>query len=156
VLFLRLKFLGVFKLSTLTSANSAFALQISGLYPTPQSIQGYATDDAFSTDDVNPVEAIIGVDGHLSGGYTPYPTKLSITLQADSASNDIFDNWVAAQKAARETYIANATISLPGIGKKFVLTRGFLTSAAPMAGAKKTLGPKKFQITFESCDASPI
>ena len=79
-------------MATLTSANSALSLKISGLYPTPQSVAGYATDDMFSTDDVNPVETMMGADGKLSGGYTPYPTKLNLPLQADPASNAIFEH----------------------------------------------------------------
>lgn len=143
-------------MATLTSANSALSLQIAGLYPVPQSIQGYATDDAFAVDDVAPVEVMMGVDGKLSGGFTPYPTKLHITLQADSASNAIFDNWLAAQSAAKETYIANAAISLPGTGDKFIFTRGFLTGGSPMAGAKKVLQSRKFEITFESVSKAPF
>jgi hypothetical protein len=143
-------------MATLTSANSAFALQIAGLYPIPQSMQGYATDDAFTADDVNPVETLIGVDGKLSGGYTPYPTKLHIALQADSPSNAIFDNWLSAQVASKETYIANAIISLPGTGDKYTFTRGFLTSATPIAGSKKILQPRKFEITFEQVSKAPF
>jgi hypothetical protein len=142
--------------STLTTANSALALQSAGLYPIPQSIQGYATDDAFAVDDVEPVETMMGVDGKLSGGYVPYPTKLHITLQADSASNAIFDNWLSAQVAAKELYIANATILLQGTGEKFVFTRGFLTAAAPMSSSKKILQPRKFVITFEQCTKAPF
>ncbi len=142
-------------MATLTTANSALALQIAGLYPVPQTIQGYATDDAFMADDVDPVETQMGVDGHLSGGFTPYPTKLNITLQADSASNGIFDNWLAAQVAAKEVYIANATIIIQGTGEKYTFTKGFITSASPMAGSKKILQPRKFVITFESCTKAP-
>jgi hypothetical protein len=143
-------------MSTLTTANSAFALQIAGLYPTPQSIQGYAADDAFAAEDVVPVEAMMGVDGKLSGGYVPYPTKLHVTLQADSPSNAIFDNWLSAQAAAKELYIANAVISLPGTGDKYTFTRGFLTTASPMSASKKMLQPRRFVITFESCTKAPL
>ncbi len=143
-------------MATLTSANSALSLQVAGLYPVPQSIQGYATDDAFTADDVTPVETMMGVDGRLSGGFTPVPTVLHITLQADSASNAIFDNWMAAQAAARETYIGNAAISLPGTGDKYIFTKGFLTSGSPMSSAKKVLQARKFSITFESCVKSPF
>jgi hypothetical protein len=141
---------------TLTAANSAFSLQIAGLYPVPQSLQGYAIDDSFSVDDISPSEAIMGVDGKLSFGYTPYPTKIHVTLQADSDSNDIFDNWISAMQASREVYVANAAISLPGIGKKYIMTRGVLTGGNSMAGNKKTLAARKFEITFESCVVSPV
>lgn len=141
---------------TLTTANSAFALQIEGLYPVPQNIQGYAADDSFAADDVAPVETSMGVDGKLSGGYTPYPTDFNVTLQADSASNDIFDNWLAAQKAANEALTANAIVRIQGTGKVYALTKGFLTMASPMPGSKKILQPRKFKITFESCSPSPV
>lgn len=141
---------------TLTTANSAFSLQIAGLYPVPQNIQGYATDDAFMADDVTPTETQMGVDGKLSAGYTPYPTKLNVTLQADSASNAIFDNWLAAQVAAKEVYASNATITIQGTGEKYAFTRGFLTSSTPMAGSKKILQPRKYSITFEQCTKAPF
>lgn len=136
---------------TLTNANSALALAIVGLYNTPQLIQGYATDDAFAAADVNGVEAVMGVDGRLSAGYTPVPTPLDITLQADSLSNDVFDNWIAAMQNAREVYVANATILLPALQSKYAFTNGYLTAHSPMAQGKKILQPRKFTITFESC-----
>ena len=141
---------------TLTTANSAFALQIPGLYPIPQLLQGYATDDSFAADDVTPAEVMQGVDGKLSAGFTPYMTKIAITLQADSASNDVFDNWLSAQNSSREVYFCNAAVSLQGTGDKYALTRGVLTSGSPMAGSKKVLQPRKYEITFESCTKAPV
>lgn len=143
-------------MATLTSANSVFMLAVGGVYPVPQQIQGYATDDAFTTQDVSPVETRMGVDGILSGGYTPYPTVIEITLQADSPSIDIFEIWGTAQDVAREVFIANATVSLPGTGRKYTLTKGFLTGFSKMPANQKILGPQKYTITFQSCTPSPI
>jgi len=142
-------------MATLTTANSVFALSIRGLYDTAQIIQGYATDDAFAADDVQPVEVQMGVDGLLSGGFVPYPTVLNVNLQADSASNQIFDDWLAFQNSDREAYIADATIILTGTGQKYNLTRGFMTTGSPMPGSKKVLQPRKFVITFETCEQAP-
>lgn len=139
---------------TLTTANSALALSVLGLFNSPQNIQGYATDDSFAADDVSAVETAMGVDGYLSGGFTPVPTVLNINLQADSLSNDFFDTWINAQLQARELYICNGSILLTGIGKKYALTKGFLTTHSPMAGSKKILQPRKFTITFESVIAA--
>lgn len=135
---------------TLTTANSALALAVVGLFNTPQLIQGYSTDDSFAADDVSAIETAMGVDGYLSGGFTPVPTVLNINLQADSLSNDFFDAWINAQLQARELFIANGSILLTGIGKKFALSKGYLTTHSPMAGSKKILQPRKFTITFES------
>lgn len=141
---------------TLTTANSALALQVEGLYPVPQQIQGYATDDSFSAGDVTVGEAQMGVDGKLSAGYTPYTTPLTIVLQADSASNDVFDNILAAQAAQRELFVCNATIFIQGTGDKYALTRGFMLTASPMPSSKKILQPRTFVITFEKCSKAPV
>lgn len=142
-------------MATLTTANSALTIQVRDLFPIPQAIQGYAVDDSFSTDDVSPVEVQMGVDGHLSGGYVPYPTALNIMLQADSPSLQMFDDVLAAQVAAKEAYIFDATMILQGSNEKHVFVRGFLTSATPTSSAKKVLQPRKFTITFQTSSKAP-
>lgn len=136
-------------MSTITSANSSFAIAIAGVYTAPQSIQGYATDDAFLVEAIEKVETRIGIDGKLSAGYIFNPYKQSITLQGDSASFDIFNNWQLAQDAAREVIAAAATIIHPSIGYRYVLTNGYLSKFKPMPDAKKTLQTIQFEITWE-------
>ncbi len=140
---------------TLTTANSALALAVRGLYPVPQVIQGYATDDSFATEDVTPAEVMMGVDGKLSGGYTPYPTSMAITLQADSESADMFDTVLETQKAGKELFYFDGVLIIQGSGKKYALTKGILSSASPMPTAKKVLQPRKFTLTWESVTPAP-
>jgi len=136
-------------MSTITSANSSFALIVPGVYSAPQSIQGYATDDAFTAEAVEKVEAMMGIDGKLSAGYIFNPYKMTITLQADSASLALFTNWQLAQDAVREVIAASATIIIPSIGFKYAMSNGYLTRFQAMPEAKKTLGPPKYEITWE-------
>jgi hypothetical protein len=143
-------------MTTLTNANSVLMLAVGGIFPVPQQLQGYATDDMFAAADVSPAEAVMGVDGRLSGGFTPYPTLLDITLQADSPSIFIFDTWSTAQLTAREIFIAAMTVALPGTGQKYALSRGILTSASPMPVGKKILQPRKWTITFQDCSPAPF
>ncbi len=142
-------------MATLTSANSALSLAVVGLFNSPQPIQGYSTDDMFSTETVQPIQTEMGADGRLSAGYTPVPRVLSVVLQADSLSNDFFDTWDGAQQSARESFICNGSILIPSIGRKFALTRGFLTGFQAMPSAGKILRPRTFQITFESIIGAP-
>lgn len=137
-------------MATLTSANSALAIAVAGLFNSPQSIQGYSVDDSFAVDDVNDVETAMGVDGFLSAGFTPVAKLLTIMLQADSPSIAIFDAWIKAQLAAREVYVCSGSISIPGVSKKYAMTRGFLTSYTLLPANKKILQPQKFAITFQS------
>lgn len=143
-------------MSTLTTANSAFSLAVRGLFPVPQALQGYATDDSFAVDDVSPGEVQMGVDGQLSAGYVPYPTTMIFTFQADSKSVDMFDTVLEAQKANKEMFIFDGTGIIQGTGAKYAMTKGYLTSATPMSTGKKILQSRKFTITFENVSKAPV
>jgi hypothetical protein len=143
-------------MSTLTTVNSVLALSIASLYPVPQALSGYSVDDSFMAEDIVLAEILMGVDGKMSGGYTPNPVPIVVMLQADSPSNVIFDDWAAATKAASEIYIASGVIVLQGTGQKYALNRGILTSLTPLPASKKILQPRKYTITFESITRSPI
>jgi len=143
-------------MSTITSANSVLMLGINKLFNIPIQMQGFATDDAFAVDDVDMAETMIGVDGKLSGGWVPAVKSMEISLQADSASNDFFDAWIAAESVAREKYTANGSILLQGTGRLYVLTNGFLKKGSVIPAAKKVLQPRKFTIEFESIAGAPI
>lgn len=137
-------------MSTITSANSTAVLTATDIFPAPQALQGYAADDAFTTDAIDLAEAIMGVDGKLSAGYTPNPTKITFALQADSPSISVFDAIISATKASREVIFLDLSIGLPATGTNYTFTRGVITNASQLPDAKKTLQPQKYQITFES------
>lgn len=140
----------------ITSANSVLMLSIGGLYPTPQLLQGYSADDVFDAEAVDSAETQMGVDGNMSAGFIFVPINWNVTLQADSLSNDIFDNWYAAQQAARAPYWASATVVLPSIGRKWAMTNGVMVSYMPMPAGKKVLQPRKFGIRWERISPAVI
>ena len=137
-------------MNTITSANSVFALAIKNVFPVPQVLQGYAVDSAFAVESAEVAQALMGVDGRMSGGFTPFITKMTVELQADSPSLLVFDTWINAMKAAREVFAANATILLPSIGKNYVCTNGILTALTQMPSAKKVMQPVQYVIQWES------
>ncbi|HVN43476.1 MAG TPA: hypothetical protein VMT50_11880 [Steroidobacteraceae bacterium] len=141
---------------TLTSANAAITLNVPDVFAVPQPIEGFATDDAFDTDNVSPVEAVIGVDGKKSSGYTPYLVKQKITLQADSPSNDVFDQWRQANDASLEDLQGTMTIVLPGLGKIYTFTKVSLTGAIPLPPGKKILQPQHYELTAQAPTAAPV
>jgi hypothetical protein len=141
--------------ATITAANAVFSISVAQLFQAQQ-LQGFAADDVFSHALVAPVETLMGVDGYLSGGWTPQPKVQTIALQADSPSNVIFDTWYQAQEVAREVYIADAHITLLSIQKSFYCVKGFLTNYPPMADARKILQPRRFTITWEQITTAPL
>lgn len=142
--------------ATLTVANSVYMLVIVDLFPIPQQLQGYSADDVFSTEAVDSVETVMGIDGQLSAGWMPTPKRQTIVLQADSVSSLMFDSWQATQEAERDALVANAFISLPSLGRIYTCKKGFLTSYMPMPDARKILQARRFQITWESIIGAPI
>lgn len=140
---------------TITAANSIILLSVEGLYDVAQQLQGFAADDVFDTEAMTTAETTMGVDGRLSGGFAFVPVRMNIALQADSDSNLLFENWMAAEMKAQEVFIANAQVQLPAIQRKYVLTRGFLTSHPPTPAARKVLQSRRYQITWERISPAP-
>ncbi|OYV50518.1 MAG: hypothetical protein B7X10_01260 [Burkholderiales bacterium 21-58-4] len=131
-------------------------LGVANLYNVPIQIQGFATDDAFTAADVDTAETMMGVDGKLSAGFTPYPTTIEISLQADSASNLFFDAIINAELVAREKYVMNGSILIPSLGQLFSMTTGFLGKVTKVSAAKKVMQPRKFEIVFQSVVGAPV
>ena len=143
-------------MATLTSANTIFTLSVVGLFDAPQQLQGFAADDITDIDIRDVAETLMGVDGFLSGGLVKTPVMQSISLQADSASNFIFDQWVSASNVINDIYYANGIILLPSLDTKYTLTRGVLTKYPPIASIKKMLQPRRYSVVWESVSASPL
>lgn len=135
---------------SITSANAIFTLVIASVFPVPVQLQGFSADDIFSTDPLEAAQIQMGVDGILSGGFVYNEVKQSITLQADSKSNQLFDAWYAAQLVAQDVFEAQGFVNLKAISKKYAMARGFLTSYPPMPDGGKVLKPRKFGITWNS------
>ena len=140
--------------TTITSANSVFTIVIPGLFPAPVQLQGYASDKAFTTEAIDLAEVQMGVDGRMTAGFTPNPTKQTVTLQADSPSKDIFTALIQAMKTAREVFYISGSIALPSTGESFTLTRGILTNTKQIPDAQKVLQPVDYVITWESVNRS--
>jgi hypothetical protein len=139
---------------SITSANATFMMTVGTIFPTPQQIQNFGSDDVTDTDEMEISQVLMGVDGNLSGGFVFVGVKQSIMLMADSPSIDLFDQWYLGQLANLTTYNSNATLQFD-VGTKWTLTKGFLTGYKPIPQAKKLLQPQRFGITWQSVSPSP-
>jgi tail fiber protein gp32 len=143
-------------MSSITAANSVIILSVPGVFAVGQRLAGFATDNVFDTDPIDTAQVQMGVDGRLSAGFIFVPIAQNYHLQADSPSNAVFDQWYSAQQQARELFPANAIVNLASaIGKKWTMTRGFLTGFPPTPAAAKVLQPRKFTITWNLALPSP-
>ena len=141
---------------TLTAANSVILLGVTGLFDTPVQLQGFAADEVYETEGVDSSETVMGVDGVFSAGWIPMAIKQNITLQADSDSIFIFENWYQAQQSIREIYRAFSTILLPSLQRKYTLTRGVLKTVPVTPSAKKIMQPRRFTVEWERVTSAPF
>lgn len=137
-------------MATLETINSAFTLEVAGVFAAPIPMEGYAADDNIDTDNLAPNEVLTGTDGNLSGGLVYVPVKLKFTLQADSPSILFMDTWYQTMVSNQQTFTANASIVAPGLGKLWTFTKGFLTGYKPTPPGKKLYQPQAYEITFKS------
>lgn len=141
---------------TLTAANSVILLSIPGVYNVAQQLQGFATDDVFNADNVDIAEAPMGVDGRLSAGFVHTAQKQDYTIQADSDSILLFEDWYMFMSQANEIFRCQGSTYLPSTQRKYTMANGVLTSYSPMPSAKKIMQPRKFTITWESTSPGNI
>lgn len=139
----------------ITSANAVLTISIAGIFPIPQTLIGFATDDIYSIPAVQNTETAMGVDGVLSGGFVFKEYEQEIALQADSLSCAIFDIWNLTQKATKSVFPCTGIIILPAIGKKFIQTTGYLTQYKAAPDGKRTLQPVRHRITWGDISPAP-
>jgi hypothetical protein len=140
----------------ITSANAVYTLSVATIFPSPVVLQQFAAEDIFTTDPVAIAEVVMGVDGFQSGGYTPRSIPQQISLQADSASMDVFDQWANNTRLNRRIYLAQGVIVLQSISKTWTLINGILNSFPPIPNAAKILQPRRFTITWENVIPAPV
>lgn len=143
-------------MATITSANAQLALSVTGIFSSPQLIQGFAVDDAFTSQAVDQADVQMGVDGDMSGGKVWVPYVMIIKLLASSPSLRIFDTWRQQQDAIVDVFPAYGSIELPSIGMSYTLDKGILTKAMPFPGAKKVLEPIEYEVTWKRIIPTPI
>src|SRR5215469_1758216 len=134
---------------SLTSANTIIQISVSVIFPAPQQLQKFSTDNIYEAPAITPNQVQMGVDGFQSAGKVFVSKPISYDLLADSPSNDFFDTWYSQEEAAQETFAANGLMVLKSVGKKFTLVNGSLTSYTPLPPGARILGPRRYEITWE-------
>jgi hypothetical protein len=136
--------------NTITSADSIFALTVTNLFPSAQTLEGYAADAMFALGDTEMAVSVRGADGKLSGGFVFGEYLQTITIMPDSPSRELFETWQLTSLTSKAVFRCNATIILPAISRKFTLTNGILQRVKAIPDAQRVLQAMTFQINWES------
>lgn len=140
----------------ITSANAVVILTVDDIYPNGIQLQNFATDSSFAVDDSTLAEARMGVDGHLSAGYTPAPRTVTISLEAGSPSVEQLNNLAENMQLNMAVRKCQLQITIPSRGKEYTLKNGVMLTAHTIPDGKKVLDPTNWQFIFESCSSSNI
>lgn len=136
--------------NTITSADAIFALTVTNLYPSAQTLEGYAADAMFALGDTEMATTVRGADGKLSAGFVFGEYLQTITIMPDSPSRDIFETWQLTSLTSKAVFRCNATIILPAISRKYTLVNGVLQRVKAIPDAQRVLSAQTFQINWES------
>lgn len=140
---------------TITAANAVILINAPDVFGSPVQLMGFSTDDIYSSDAIEPVETMMGVDGVLSGGYTPKPVDQAFMIQADSDSIDFFEaiqSWQATNVAVEQL---SGTTLLQSTNKFYTMPKGFMVNYQALPEAKKVLQARRFTIRWQGVLASP-
>src|ERR1700744_5176896 len=107
---------------TLTDANAAVTANSPDVFPgQPITFVGFATDDLYGINDLETVEAQMGVDGHAAFGYTPKLAVQDFMFMASSLTIDALEQIQSQQVQNQTVYILNGSVLLPAVQKRYVL-----------------------------------
>lgn len=141
---------------TITAVNAKYALAVPPVFAVPQTLKGFSADTMFTTEALENVELVQGVDGELSGGFVFNPVPQNIEIMPDSDSLGLFEAWYNYQLTTQETVTASGSIVIPSVGKSYTMQKGFLSSYMPIVDAKKVLQAVRIRITWKRVIMAPI
>lgn len=132
----------------ITSANASFTITAPGVFPAPIAIQGFSAEKAWSTDQQEQTESMIGVDGLKASGWVPAMIKQGISLLANSNSRSVFNAIARAQKSQRDAIVFQGTFVL-STGENISCINGTLKDYKPIPDGAKVLQPIEFNIEWQ-------
>lgn len=138
----------------ITSANAAVAMSVEGL-PSIM-LDHFSADSSFASDTVQSAETRMGVDGHMSAGYTPAIKTVTINLEAGSSSTQYMQLLRQVQEANMKPYKVQMVISIPSIGKRYTFANGVLQSFKDLPDGQTVLSPTQWVFHFEDLSVESI
>ena len=131
----------------ITSANATVAMAVEGL-PSIM-LDHFSADSSFTSDTVQAAETRMGVDGHMSAGFTPAIKTVTINLEAGSASTQYMQLLRQVQEVNLKPYKVQMVISIPSILKRYTFSNGVLQSFKDLPDGQNVLSPTQWVFHFE-------
>lgn len=145
---------------TCTSRNIATGLSTSlGAYSSilgiPTRIEGWASDSAFSTDQVESSIMVQGVDGKAHTGWVPYLVPFNVNLYPDSDSQAFLTQIYALERTMRESLLITAVLVVPSTQQKLYFDNGVISRLTSFASHGRVQQAQATGFIFETVTPMP-
>lgn len=132
-----------------TSANVQIILACEDLYTSGVKLEGFSADSVMTADGVDQSENRRGVDGRMVSGVVKNIQPVSIVLEANSPSLEVFETIRDAMSANCKPYELTLTVFVPALEKTIVFRRGALKNGPNLPSVQKTLQPTTWTMEFQ-------
>lgn len=132
-----------------TAANVDLILACEELYPSGVKLEGFSADSMMTADGIDVTENRRGVDGRMVSGVIKSVQPLSIVLEANSPSLEVFETIRDAMNANNRPYELTLTCHIPALEKTIVYRRGALKNAPSVPAIQRTLQPTTWTMEFQ-------
>lgn len=136
-------------MQNITSANAVIVLTCEDLYAAGIQLQQFSADQSISQNDDTIGASRMGVDGHMSVGYTPSIKEVTISFEPSSPSVEVFDNIYKENVRRMNALELGLTVYDPATGKTITYSGGALISWKILPDHKQVLDPISAVMHFE-------
>ena len=126
-----------------TSANVQIILACEDLYPSGVKLEGFSADSVMTADGVDQSENRRGVDGRMVSGVVKNIQPVSIVLEANSPSLEVFETIRDAMSANCKPYELTLTVFVPALEKTIVFRRGALKNGPNLRAFRRPFSPRR-------------
>ncbi|MEE8658522.1 Structural protein [Acetobacteraceae bacterium EV16G] len=134
--------------SFITSADAIFTLTIQPLFSAPITLENWGTDRAWEVSSYAATDSRMSIDGYLNKGFQHRPVEMSLTLEANSPSNAVFEAIEEYQKAMTTVVILGGELRLPGLHRKYTFDDGHVIGMTPLPGGASMLEARTYNLRW--------
>lgn len=142
--------------SFITSANATLTLTVQSLFDAPVILENWGADRAWEASSYSSTDSRMSIDGHLNVGFVHRPVEMSLTLEANSKSNKIFEVIEEFQKSTLTPAILGGELRLPGQNSKYTFEYGHVIGMTPLPGASSMLEARTYNLRWRRVISSGI
>lgn len=143
---------------TLTATDAIVAVQVSGLFDTPEIIDEFEMDNAWQLSDITIAQTVLTLDGQLAGGYVPSIVDFTVNVLPTSLSKSMFVSWMQNSRTNQAMFKGTFNITIPSERANYILKDVIMVTGKILPNVNSILQPVsyKFQVSSRNIVATSL